>query len=117
VLLLMALVALVLLAWWPAPAWGASGAVLFENHCVGCHVHGGNILRRSKTLKLGALMRNGIEGPEAVAAIAAGGIGQMGGYGDVLGADGPEAVGAWVWQQALQNWKAQPKAAPLDQNA
>ena len=88
-------------------AWAAtdaSGEQLFAQHCSGCHVNGGNIIRRGRTLKLAALQRQGIEGPEAIAAIAAGGIGQMGGYGAVLGEGGPEAVATYVWQQALAGW-------------
>jgi cytochrome c6 len=94
----------------PDPALAASapelsaGAGLFEQHCVGCHVHGGNIIRRGKTLRLAALERNGINGPEQIAAIAAGGQGQMSGYGAVLGDGGPEAVAAYVWQQAQLDW-------------
>lgn len=90
-----------------AAAWAAangSGEQLFAQHCSGCHVNGGNIIRRGRTLKLAALQRQGIEGPEAIAAIAAGGIGQMGGYAAVLGEGGPEAVAAYVWQQALAGW-------------
>ena len=94
----------------PVPALAASapelsaGAGLFEQHCVGCHVNGGNIIRRGKTLRLAALERNGITGPEQIAAIAAGGRGQMSGYGAVLGDGGPEAVAAYVWQQAQLDW-------------
>jgi len=80
------------------------GGQLFQNHCAGCHVHGGNIIHRNKTLKLAALTRAGLTSPEAIAAVAAAGIGQMGGYGAVLGADGPAAVGAWVWDQAQRGW-------------
>ena len=90
-----------------SPAWAAAdsqGEVLFGQHCSGCHVNGGNIIRRGKTLKLAALQRQGIDGPEVIAAIAAGGIGQMGGYGAVLGDGGPEAVADYVWQQALAGW-------------
>jgi cytochrome c6 len=89
------------------PVWAAAdsqGEALFAQHCSGCHVNGGNIIRRGKTLKLAALQRQHIDGPEAIAAIAVGGIGQMGGYGAVLGDDGPEAVAAYVWQQALAGW-------------
>lgn len=107
--------ALVLLAWWPKPAWGESmpslqmsGAQLFENHCVGCHLNGGNILRRGKTLKLAALQRQGIDGPEAIAKIAAAGQGQMSGYAKVLGVGGDQLVAAWVWEQALNEWKPAP---------
>lgn len=107
-LTLLVCLAAALLVLWPQPAWALpDGAQLFENHCVGCHVNGGNIIRRGKTLKLAALQRNGIDGPEDIAAIAAGGIGQMGGYAEALGEGGPEAVGLWVWQQAEAGW---PKA-------
>jgi cytochrome c6 len=81
-----------------------AGGSLFQAHCAGCHLQGGNIIRRGKTLKMGALERNGVASQEAIAAIAAGGIGQMGGYAQSLGEGGPEAVAAWVWQQALDGW-------------
>ena len=42
--------------------------------------------------------------PEAIAAVAADGIGRMSGYGERLGEGGAEAVAAWVWQQALAGW-------------
>jgi cytochrome c6 len=105
----LVLLALVVLVFWPKPAWAAepSGRQLFQNHCVGCHVNGGNILRRSKTLKLAALQRNGITGPGDIATIAAQGRGQMSGYGAVLGDGGAEAVAAYVWAQAQAGW---PKA-------
>lgn len=88
----------------PDTALVDTGGRLFEAHCVGCHVQGGNVLRRGKTLKLAALQRNRIDNPEAIATIAAAGIGQMGGYGEALGEGGADAVGAWVWQQALDGW-------------
>jgi len=89
------------------PAWAAAtgqGEQLFALHCSGCHVNGGNIIRRGRTLKLAALQRQGIDGADAIAAIAAGGIGQMGSYAAVLGEDGPQAVADYVWQQALAGW-------------
>jgi cytochrome c6 len=118
------LVGLSLLLSWPRSAYGASGEQsatgeqLFEAHCAGCHINGGNILRRGKTLKLAALQRNGIEGPEMIASIAAAGIGQMGGYAAALGEAGPARVGEWVWQRALDGW-GPPAADPqtLDQKA
>jgi len=101
----LALLLVVLLAWWPLPAQAAAdGAVLFENHCAGCHVHGGNIIRRGRTLKLAALERQDLASPEAIARVAAAGIGQMGGYAGVLGDGGTEAVAAYVWQQAQAGW-------------
>ena len=45
---------------WPQPSWAASsevagsrGAQLFGQHCAGCHVNGGNIIRRSNAQVLG----------------------------------------------------------------
>jgi cytochrome c6 len=87
-----------------SPAQLAEGGRLFANTCAGCHLNGGNIVRRDRTLKLKALQRRGIDGPGAIARIAAEGIGRMDGYAKVLGPDGPEKVGAWVWKQALENW-------------
>ena len=98
---------LLMLGLWIAPApvhAAADGAALFEAHCVGCHLNGGNIIRRGKTLKLKALERNGIEGPLEIAMIATEGRGQMSGYGEVLGEDGADAVAEWIWQQAQNDW-------------
>jgi cytochrome c6 len=101
----VALLLVVLLAWWPLPAQASpDGALLFDNHCAGCHIHGGNIIRRGKTLQLGALERQGLASPEAIARVAAAGIGQMGGYATSLGDGGPEAVADYVWQQAQAGW-------------
>ena len=101
----------------PALAAGADGAALFEAHCAGCHLHGGNIIRRGRTLKLKALERQGITSPAAIATIASQGIGQMGGYGPVLGPGGPEEVGLYVWQQALAGWASQPAPAAQPNNS
>jgi cytochrome c6 len=100
---------------WPLSAWGAvmltmepdRGQELFSAHCAGCHAGGGNIQRRGKTLRLAALERQQLASPEAIARIAAAGIGQMSGYAKVLGDDGAVAVGQWVWSQAQAGW---PKA-------
>ncbi len=102
---------LALLLLWPTAAWaetapggGPQGDRLFLEHCSGCHVNGGNIIRRGRTLRLDALERNGVADPAAIARIAAAGIGQMGGYAEQLGEGGAEAVAAWVWQQAQAGW-------------
>ena len=73
---------------------------LFNNNCAGCHINGGNIIRRSKNLKISSLKRNGIDNPEAIAKIARQGIGIMGGYEDVLGDNGDQIVANWVLEQA-----------------
>ena len=86
------------------PSGSSQGEVLFDLHCAGCHLNGGNIIRRRKTLKLAALERNGIVSSEAIAQIARQGIGRMSGYGDVLGPDGDRIVAEWIWQQAQKAW-------------
>tara|TARA_B100000405_G_scaffold50846_1_gene33652 strand:+ start:122 stop:478 length:357 start_codon:yes stop_codon:yes gene_type:complete len=80
------------------------GAVLFEQHCAGCHINGGNIIRRGKNLKLKTLERDGIATVEAIAAIAREGRSQMSGYADVLGTDGDQLVAEWVLIQAQNAW-------------
>ncbi len=120
----LAVSALLLLpaGWWAAPAWAAPivaapvlgadtltvapgrGQELFAAHCAACHAGGGNIQRRGKTLRLAALERRQLASAEAISRIAAAGVGQMSGYGKVLGEGGAEAVGQWVWSQALAGW-------------
>lgn len=103
--LAMVALAVVLLQAVPV-AWAVEpdGARLFEANCAGCHLHGGNIIRRGKTLKLSALERQDLASQQAIASIAAAGIGQMSGYQSALGDAGVDAVAAWVWQQAQAGW-------------
>lgn len=101
VLLMAVLCCTMLIA--PADAW-ADGAALFSQHCAGCHVHGGNIIRRGKTLQRSALARQGLDSRDAIAQIAAEGIGQMSGYREQLGDQGIDAVADWVWQQVQLGW-------------
>ena len=80
------------------------GENLFKHNCAGCHINGGNIIRRSKNLKISSLKRNGIDNPEAIAKIARQGIGIMSGYEDRLGDNGDQIVANWVWEQAQKAW-------------
>ncbi len=80
------------------------GENLFKHNCSACHINGGNIIRRSKNLKISSLKRNGIDNPEAIAKIARQGIGIMSGYEDVLGDNGDQLVANWVWEQAQKAW-------------
>ena len=80
------------------------GEDIFKKHCAGCHINGGNIIRRSKNLKLSSLKRNGIDNPEAIAKIARQGLGIMSGYEDQLGDNGDQLVANWVWKQAQRAW-------------
>ena len=81
-----------------------SGEILFKKHCAGCHINGGNIIRRSKNLKLSSLKRNGIDTQEAIAKIASRGLGIMSGYQDQLGENGDQMVANWVLRQAQRAW-------------
>ena len=80
------------------------GENLFKHNCAGCHINGGNIIRRSKNLKIASLKRNGIDNPEAIAEIARQGVGIMSGYEDELGDNGDQIVANWVWEQAQKAW-------------
>ena len=80
------------------------GGDLFKANCAGCHVNGGNIIRRSKNLKISSLKRNGIDNPEAIAKIARQGIGIMSGYEDKLGVNGDKIVANWTLKQAQKAW-------------
>ena len=80
------------------------GKTLFKNNCAGCHIRGGNIIRRSQNLKIASLKRNGIDNPESIAEIARHGIGIMRGYEEELGDNGDQIVANWVWEQAQNAW-------------
>jgi cytochrome c6 len=85
-----------------APALEAPA--LFEANCAGCHLHGGNIVRRGKNLKLNALERNGYTAPAAIAEIIAHGKGNMSAYQERLSADEINTLATYVWEQAQLNW-------------
>ena len=81
-----------------------SGKTLFKNFCAGCHINGGNIIRRSKNLKLASLKKNGINDSESIAKIARQGIGIMDGYNEQLGENGDKIVANWIWEQSQKAW-------------
>ena len=81
-----------------------AGEDLFIQHCSGCHINGGNVIRRNKTLKVKDLKKNGLDNPEKIAEIASKGIGSMSGYKEALGPQGDEIVAKWVWKQAQNAW-------------
>ena len=81
-----------------------SGEELFVMHCSGCHINGGNIIRRGKNLKLSTLKRNGLDNQDAIAKVAREGVGSMSGYKEVLGERGDQLVAIWIWEQAQNAW-------------
>lgn len=80
------------------------GAQVFSVHCAGCHVNGGNIVRRGKNLKLKTLERNGLDSVEAIAQLVTNGKGIMSAYGDRLTEVEIQNVSAYVLEQAEQGW-------------
>lgn len=83
----------------------ANGAQIFQAHCEGCHLNGGNIIRRGKTLKLNALKRNGMDSPEAIAAIVTNGKNNMSAFRDRLTPQQIQDVTAYVLDRANADWK------------
>lgn len=82
-----------------------NGGKIFEVHCAGCHINGGNIIRRGKTLKQKALKKYGMDSEDAIASIVANGKNNMSAYKDRLSAQQIIDVSAYVLSQAETNWR------------
>ncbi len=83
----------------------ANGAKIFSVQCAGCHVNGGNIVRRGKTLKKRALKRNGMDSLEAIASLVANGKNNMSAFKDRLTEKQIEDVSTYVLEQAEKGWR------------
>ena len=103
-LTLLAFIVPIMFLFCPYVAAIETGERLFVQHCSGCHINGGNIIRRSKTLKLSSLKRNGLDNEDDIAKVAREGIGSMSGYIEVLGEGGDKLVANWIWKQAQNAW-------------
>ena len=84
----------------------ANGAKIFSVQCAGCHLNGGNIIRRGKNLKLKALKRNDMDKVDAIASIVANGKNNMSAYKDRLTEQEIQAVSAYVLEQAEKDWRS-----------
>ncbi len=82
-----------------------NGAKVFKANCAGCHVNGGNIVRRGKNLKLKTLHKRKVDTQEAIATLVTNGKGIMSAYGDKLTQQEIADVSAFVLQRAEQGWK------------
>ena len=82
----------------------ASGAAIFKANCASCHVGGGNLVNRAKTLKKAALEKYGMYSPEAIIAQVTKGKGAMPAFGKKLKAEQIENVAAYVLEQADKGW-------------
>jgi cytochrome c6 len=82
------------------------GAKIFNTNCAGCHVNGGNIIRRNKNLKLKALQKNKMDSLVAIQEIVTNGKNNMSAYRDRLSQEEIEVVSTYVLEQAKNNWKS-----------
>jgi cytochrome c6 len=86
---------------------------LFEQNCAGCHLGGGNIIRRGKNLKAKALQRYGMDSQVAIANLITNGKGNMSAYGEAAQFGAPtrltvaeiEALADYVLAQAAADWQ------------
>ncbi|MBD2140591.1 c-type cytochrome [Anabaena sp. FACHB-1250] len=83
----------------------ANGAELFKANCASCHLGGGNIVNRAKTLKKADLEKYDMYSAEAIISQVTKGKGAMPAFGKKLKADQIEDVAAYVIEQADQDWK------------
>lgn len=90
------------------PAFAAAdtmnGAKIFSVECAGCHLNGGNIIRRGKNLKLKALKRNHLDSLDEIAYLVSNGKNIMSAYKDKLSEQQIQDVSAYVLEQAAKDW-------------
>lgn len=82
-----------------------SGEQVFQLHCAGCHINGGNIVRRGKNLRLKALHKYGYDTVEAIVNITTNGKNNMSAFRERLSPAEIQNVAEYVFQQAENNWQ------------
>ena len=82
-----------------------NGAEIFSANCAGCHINGGNIIRRGKNLKKRALKKYKMDSLEAIENIVTNGKNNMSAYQDRLTKTEITNVAAYVLEQAEKDWK------------
>jgi cytochrome c6 len=82
-----------------------NGAKIFNIQCAGCHLNGGNIIRRNKTLKLKALQRNNVDSLDKIIALVNNGKGNMSAFKERLTSQEIENVATYILEQAANNWR------------
>ena len=83
----------------------ATAAEVFSINCAGCHINGGNIIRRGKNLKQKALKRYSMDSIDNIANLVANGKNIMPAYKDRLSEQQILEVSAYVLSQAEKDWK------------
>ncbi|MCU0534718.1 MAG: c-type cytochrome [Hydrococcus sp. Prado102] len=89
----------------PVAADTINGAQIFNVNCAGCHINGGNIIRRGKNLKKKALKNNKMDSIDAIASIVTNGKNNMSAYKDRLSEQEIQEVAVYVLEQAENNWQ------------
>ena len=108
-LLVFVLITLALLTTTFSPALAvdtANAAKIFNLQCAGCHINGGNIVRRGKTLKQKALKKYGMDSQDAIANLVANGNNNMPAYKERLSEPDIQDISAYVLEQAAQGWRS-----------
>ncbi|MEA5552855.1 c-type cytochrome [Anabaena cylindrica UHCC 0172] len=82
-----------------------NGAEIFSVHCAGCHINGGNIIRRGKNLKKNALKKYSMDSLEAITNIVTNGKNNMSAYQDRLTTEEIQNVATYVLEQAEKDWR------------
>jgi len=106
-LLLSVLVAIGSLLFCVAPAVAAdtaNGAKVFTTNCAACHMGGGNVVNRAKTLKKEALAQYQMASLEAIEAQVLNGKNAMPAFRGRLSEVQIEDVAAYVLEQAEAGW-------------
>jgi cytochrome c6 len=83
----------------------AAAAEVFSANCAGCHINGGNIIRRGKNLKEKALKKYGMDSIANISNLVTNGKGIMPAYKDRLSEQQIIDVSAYVLSQAETDWK------------
>ncbi|XHL95029.1 MAG: c-type cytochrome [Microcoleus anatoxicus] len=88
-----------------ATANSATAAEVFSANCAGCHINGGNIIRRGKNLKQKALKKYKMDSIANIANLVTNGKNIMPSYKDRLSEQQIIDVSAYVLSQAESDWK------------
>ena len=106
VFILASAIAFIILVTPPALATSTTEtATLFTNNCAGCHINGGNIVRRNKSLRSNALKKFGMDSTDAIAQLIKNGQYAMPAYKGRLTDSQIIDVSAYVLEQAEKGWK------------
>lgn len=81
-----------------------SGAQVFSANCTACHVGGGNVVNRAKTLSQADLEAYGMDSVEAITTQVTRGKAAMPAFGQQLTPDQIESVAMYVLDQAEKGW-------------